>query len=519
MMLVSGLTVSALGAKPESTVGIGRIPSSAGDSIRVGLRYGPSALSSVTIGVTEGTLVLHSADSPEGMHLPAQCVTLRVVASDSRMERVYRLAVGEYPDQLGAEQRLAELSMRVGGLVDKTIGVSGTKYIAYLGRSSFESDMAALRADLGLSAGEAKIKSFDLPAGMMLEVASCDGSLSIMTSGGYVVISPDSPDGLLYLDGPDSGFRGKIEAFVTYDGLIELVNIVGLEDYLRSAVGSEMSSYAPAEALKAQAVLMRTYAVNHMIASKHDRFDVCSTHHCQAYRGVGAESSRIDAAVEATAGEVLVGPTGEPIEVYYHACCGGITESSANAWGTALAHLVPTSCSSGQPSSLSADSAALSFIESADSSYYCSASSNYRWERRLSTSDLVAVLESYGATASELGVDSDLPISLTVLSRTDSGRVSEIEIAAGGGRAVVSGDLAVRMALGKGDLLPSSFFVVKPISDARSVQRTSSYVLVGAGYGHGVGVCQAGAIGMANRGYDYRSILSHYLKNTRAADH
>lgn len=518
VILAVGSLIAAHGAGSQSEVSLGRVPSFLGDSVRVGLRYGPGALGSVTIGASEGTLVLRSVDFPDGLLLSSQSVTLRAVAADSRTERVYKLNVGEYTDQLGAEQRLAELSMRLGHTVDRAIGMSGARYIAYFGSSPSESDMRELRADLGLRDDEAEIKAFDLPAGMMLEIAPSDGSPPVMTSSGYVVISPDRTDAFLYLDSPQASYRGSIEAFVTYDSLIELVNIVDLEDYLRSAVGSEMSSYAPIEALKAQAVLMRTYVVNHMIASKHDRFDVCDNHHCQAYRGVSAESSRIDPAVEATKGEILVDHTGAPVQVYYHACCGGITESSANAWATAFAHLVSVLCSEGHPVRLSTESAIAAFIESADSSHYCSGSSNYRWERQLSAADLLDAIQGAGASVECSDAD-DLGATLSVVRRTDSGRVSAIEIVAGGQRAVISGDLAVRMALGKGDLLPSSFFVVKPVESAGAGQAPPLYCLVGAGYGHGVGVCQTGAIGMANSGYDYRSILSHYFSHMGTADH
>lgn len=146
--------------------------------------------------------------------------------------------------------------------------------------------MDKLKVDLGLSDSEAAIDAYDLPAGLVLEIAPSDGSEPILTDAGYVIFSPDTDGAVLYVESQALRYRGSFEAFVTPEGMIELVNIIALEDYLRSAVGSEMSSQAPLEALKAQAVLMRTYVINHMVASKHARFDVCDNHHCQAYQGI-----------------------------------------------------------------------------------------------------------------------------------------------------------------------------------------------------------------------------------------
>lgn len=498
-------------AASASAVAIGRIPAGTQVTVRVGLRYGPSAADSAVVGATEGGLILESIGFSDKVHSAAKSVTLRVVAADSRLQRTYRLNVGEYTDPLGAEKRLTELSMQLESPVEKTVRVVGNRFVAYLGNSSVQSEMYELRDSLGLSSSDAEVEALDLPAGMVLEVAYGDGSRTIQIDAGYVVIRPDAGRGVLYLDNPSSSYRGSIEARVTYDGKLELVNIVGIEDYLRSAVGSEMNGSAPIEALKAQAVLMRTYVINHMAASKHNGFDVCDNHHCQSYLGVRAESGQIDLAVRATSGEILVDEAGKPVQVYYHACCGGITESSVNAWGAALPHLVSVPCSNGKPSDLSDESAASAFIKSSGA-HYCSESQNYRWIRHLSRTDILNIAKSLDASIGDAGFDTDQEVSLAVVRRTEAGRVAQIEVRVGARRILISGDLEVRMALGLGDLLPSSFFVVVPSEDCYT------YTLLGAGYGHGVGMCQAGAIGMAKKGYDYRDILFHYFSPVSTGD-
>ncbi len=528
LIAVTGLSV-ALRIEPNSLAAVtqdGLWPDE--ETIRVGLLYGPSAVGEVTVRAEAGSLVTRSEEDPDGIAVPGAEATVRIAAPGLRTERVYRLSVGEYSDQLAAEKRLAELAARLGRPVARAVGVSGGHYVAYIGRSRDASDMDKLKEELGLTSLEAEIDVTDLPQDLLLNVTCSDSAVLMQTRGTRVLFDAGSR-GVLRIEPSGMSYRGAIEVMLSPEGMLEVVNEIDLEDYLRSAVGSEMSSYAPEEALKAQAVLMRTYAINHMAAPKHGTFHVCSTHHCQAYRGVSSESERVGVAVDATAGEILGTSLAAPAQVYYHSTCGGLTESSGDVWGSSFPHLVSTLCSDAawrHSADLSSEAAAAQFIESELDSYCCDAS-NYRWQRTLREADLIRIVrspenarllqtartgaEAGGSTsATERAADAESAVppatTVSVLSRTPAGRVSELEVTALGYLVRLKGDIQIRTALGDSGLLPSCFFVIEPTQQAEGL-----YTLSGAGYGHGVGMCQAGAVGMARRGFDYKQILEHYF--------
>lgn len=130
--LAPGLEPSSRVYASASTVSIGTGPSQF-ETVRVGLRYGPTARDSLLIGATAGGMLLRSIDFPDGEVVISGSAVVRLVAADSRTERIYRLGVGEYSDPLGAEQRLAELSGRLGHSIDRVVSASGGRYVAYVG--------------------------------------------------------------------------------------------------------------------------------------------------------------------------------------------------------------------------------------------------------------------------------------------------------------------------------------------------------------------------------------------------
>ena len=174
---------------------------------------------------------------------------MRIAAPGLRTERVYRLSVGEYSDQLAAEKRLAELAARLGRPVARAVGVSGGHYVAYIGRSRDASDMDKLKEELGLTSLEAEIDVTDLPQDLLLNVTCSDSAVLMQTRGTRVLFDAGSR-GVLRIEPSGMSYRGAIEVMLSPEGMLEVVNEIDLEDYLRSAVGSEMSSYAPEEALK-----------------------------------------------------------------------------------------------------------------------------------------------------------------------------------------------------------------------------------------------------------------------------
>ena len=249
-----------------------------------------------------------------------------------------------------------------------------------------------------------------------------------------------------------SGVRylGNIEIWKGEKGLY-LINEVPLEDYVRSVVLSEVADGWEMEALKAQAVIVRTYAVKYMQKGTNRLYHLTSSTLHQLYRGDNSDSG-VSYAVMQTRGEILT-YNGEPIEAFYHSTCGGKTEFAEEVFGRAYPYL----------KSVSSD---------------CSISSYWIWQRRLSSRKI----------EKKLGLSGLKDIRIT--SYTKSGRVKELTfITENGTRVIPSKDL--RRFLGW-KTLPSTWFSLR--------KKGNTFIFDGKGYGHGVGLCQWGAQQMAKNG-------------------
>ncbi|MEK9149426.1 MAG: SpoIID/LytB domain-containing protein [Candidatus Desantisbacteria bacterium] len=254
-------------------------------------------------------------------------------------------------------------------------------------------------------------------------------------------------------------YRGYFEIRRQGGGLL-VINIVDLEDYLPGIIKREISTSWPIEAIKAQAVLARTYA---LVNQKHkaEGFDICSDVHCQVYGGMEAEDRVAILACSATSGEVLY-YNEEPAPVYYHACCGGLISDIRDVWGPSLTYLKSKVCP------------------------YCQASPHYNWQCNL----------SYTNIAAKIGFS-----KVSRVERTGQGRSKEIIVHYEGGRKAISAN-NFRNMFGS-NLIKSTYF---EIEDA-----WNGIKLIGKGWGHGVGMWQWGAKGMASQGADYEGILSFYF--------
>jgi stage II sporulation protein D len=245
-------------------------------------------------------------------------------------------------------------------------------------------------------------------------------------------------------------------------GALQLVDVLPLEDYLVGVLGSEMPRSFPDEALKAQAIAARTYALFKKLQAYGQPFHMGSNVLSQVYGGLAAEDERTRAAVEATRGMVLTYELA-PIEAYFHASCGGKTESGLDALGRDLPYLAPVECP-------------------------CSKLPASRWTLTLSASEL----------QSALGGKAD---ALDVLARTGTGRVRRVRL----GADRVMDAVTFRERLGYTQVKSLWF----------DVQRgKGSVTLVGHGYGHGAGLCQWGAKALADDGWGYARILEHYYPGT-----
>ncbi len=267
---------------------------------------------------------------------------------------------------------------------------------------------------------------------------------------------------------PVALLEGEVEVRRSANGLLVL-HALPLEDYVAAVVGSEMPPSFPPEALKAQAVAARTFAVFKKLESVAEgrAWHLGATVLDQVYRASPVDP-RARAAAQGTAGEVLVFEHA-PIEAYFHSTCGGRTERGAAALGRDLPYLASVECGR------------------------CQASPRHRWKVRVAAGELGRVAGLGGEAT-----------GARVLARTSSGRAQRVEISRGGRRAAL-GAVDLRQRLGF-ERLPSLAFDVR-------VDRGSA-IFEGRGAGHGAGLCQWGAAGAAREGDGYRAILARYYPGT-----
>ena len=261
------------------------------------------------------------------------------------------------------------------------------------------------------------------------------------------------------------------------DGELVLVDRVDLEDYVMATVHAE-SPNAPRAALRAMAILVRTYAVRNRGRHAEDGADLCDLTHCQVYKGVPdlmSDANVIDATV-ATEGQILLWD-GAPAEVFFSANCGGHGASSCDVWGMHRPYLT------GQP-------------DGPADAPYCAANPQSHWTSRVAADKLL------GALSAEYGRVTDFEIA----KRDDAGRAISIRLLPAE-RDVNADDFhtVVGRALGWATLKSTWFEAHRDGGD---------FVFKGRGFGHGVGLCQAGAAARANAGDDETAILAHYFPGT-----
>lgn len=301
-------------------------------------------------------------------------------------------------------------------------------------------------------------------------------------------------------------YAGRVYVTIDRRGRMAVVNAVPENKLLAGLIPAEIFPSAPEDALKAQAVAARGELLS-KIGTRHlgDPYRLCSQTHCQVYAGVGHETPRTTAAVEATRGEVLFEAGGEDLaDPVYSANCGGHSENNENVWAEmrplpSLRGHRDAAPRAGDPyaGGITNDNIA-AFIDKAPAAYCgqarLGAGERFRWTVTRSAAELDKLLGKYRLGSIK---------SIEVLDRGVSGRARAVRVIGATGVEVIRGELRIRQAFGN---LRSSLFVVE-------MQRGSA-VFRGAGFGHGVGMCQTGAVGMAEAGKGYREILRHYYPGT-----
>src|SRR5260221_2660818 len=307
-----------------------------------------------------------------------------------------------------------------------------------------------------------------------------------------LVVRPASPEGMIAVDG--RRYRGAVVVSLAADGL-RVVNHVKMDDYLKGVVPLELGASSQAElaALEAQAVTARSYAMTD-VAGTHRTFDMGAGVIDQVYGGAEAERPVASAAVDATRCLVtLYG--GQVVNAPYSSTCGGSTAEPQDVWKTSAEPYLRR----------------VSDLIPCTTRYYCDEAPRFRWTQTFSRDDLRRNIARYMRSIGGSGTMTSVR-SVTVTDVTPAGRVATLTVATDRGTLMMRGNemrSALRLAIG--EMLYSTYFSVDATPGRDGIE---TLTLHGGGNGQGVGMCQAGAIGRARAGQDFRTILRTYYPGT-----
>jgi len=340
----------------------------------------------------------------------------------------------------------------------------------------------------------------------------------------------------------DQQFKGALKLIVE-DNVITAINIIKVEDYLTSVISSEMSATASLDLLKAHAVISRSWLLAQIEKNKeltekkaeystftqndeelirwydredHLNFDVCADDHCQRYQGITRTFSNLETvkqAISETRGQVLLSDD-KICDTRFSKCCGGVTEEFQNCWEEiSYPYLVKIGDDkrNTETPDLTKEKNAVKWIQTRPSAF-CNTQDKkilsqvlnnydqetqdfYRWQISYDQEELSALVKE------RTGIDFGIINELIPVQRGTSARLTKLKIVGSKKTMIIGKELEIRRTLSKSHLYSSAFYVEK---------KGDSFILHGAGWGHGVGLCQIGAAVMAEQGYKYDKILLHY---------
>ncbi|MFD2609084.1 SpoIID/LytB domain-containing protein [Deinococcus taklimakanensis] len=303
--------------------------------------------------------------------------------------------------------------------------------------------------------------------GTMSSAPNARLTLNGKDAGNTTLYLPPTPGSVVEISG--KLYRGGV-LLRAQQGGVQAINVVDVEDYLRGVVASEMPASWPDAALRAQAVIARTYVASRINPAA--PYDTCATEKCQVYTGVGGEKPTTDAAITATAGQV-VAYGGKAATTYFSSDSGGFTASAKEVWNMDLPYLP------------------------AKADPFSAGGPKASWRLDLSAAQVAEVAARYGVRVGTLK-------NVAVTRASESGRPQEITLSGSGGVKRISGASAGGFVRSLG---------------ASSSRATLSYAggkltVQGSGNGHGVGLSQYGALGLAKAGYDHLHVLGFYYPGT-----
>ena len=347
----------------------------------------------------------------------------------------------------------------------------------------------------------------------------------------------------------DQRFLGSARFIVEGENLT-IVNILPVESYLLSVISSEMSANASLELLKAHAVISRSWLLAQIEKNKnitdsgekycactetdtervkwydredHVNFDVCADDHCQRYQGVTRQSTpKVADAIAATRGQVLT-YDGILCDARFSKCCGGVFEEFENCWEPKHYHYLGArydDVDENKYPNLRDEKTAVNFIMSRPDAF-CNTSDAkilsqvlnnydqettdfYRWKVEYSTEEMSEI------ACRRSGIDFGTIVDMIPLERGTSGRLIRLKIVGTKTTKIIGKELEIRKTLSNSHLYSSAFTVERHDIDPET-GIPARFTLHGAGWGHGVGLCQIGAAVMGAKGYNYREILTHYF--------
>lgn len=374
--------------------------------------------------------------------------------------------------------------------------------------------------------GDKKLSAVQ-PKANRIAAFSADGkALALFGSdASYFRIQPNKENSPYTLKVNNSAYRGEIEVRRYSESDLTVINILPFEEYLYGVVPCEIESNSHAEALKAQAVAARTYALNSMGEHDHLGFDLCNTVWCQVYKGYDYEKASTNKAVDDTKGKKIT-YNGKLAQVFYFSSSGGMTESVENVFSASIPYLV-----------------------SVEDKYESGTSWKYNWESTFTAEDIKKAMQSQNYNLGDI-------LSVTITKFTPAGRALEVVVKGTKGEKTFSKE-STRWMLSN---LYSRMYTITTDADAymkgndqdtvkaqlgdkkvitskgiKSVKATNNkitvigaddvkksvpavptrYTFTGKGNGHAVGMSQEGAKGMANAGFNYVEILQHYFQGTK----
>ncbi len=497
------------------------------NTLRVGIYYGASTVDSVNLQSDTGFSIGYTTgrDFYEFDKTDSRAVTV-----SQKTEDTYHLLYFAFETAEELTQSLAELR-------ESGIGAFPAYYnsqYCILGDSFKTLNDAQWQAENGSVTATPVSVSFkafyfiDTETGQTLFVSEHpDNNPAIFSA------DTENIDALITISGSAKGtYRGGFEFSNKEDNRMTVVNIVPTESYLYSVVCREMSPSWPVEALKAQAVCARNFALGRINYHKKYGFDVCRTVCCQAYSSTADQSESVHTAVDETRGELLFYED-DLVQAVYSSSMGSSTENVKNVWGSSFPYLVSVE----NP------------YEDTENIY------NGKWTKTLSTQRATEIMTNAGYNIGDV-------ISITAIEYSDAGRVLKLKVQGTGGEHIFERERCrtifseatysqkytvskggttsypvVKVVTGSG-VTNKTLTTVSVLSDKKSISAVSgkfaatngnskktytthksdvdpnTYVFTGEGWGHGVGMSQYGAKGMAEAGFDYEEILTHYYTGT-----